>query len=64
MRYLLNPKKRKSAVHYWADGDTFCRMYSTGGMRKALYKVFPENPRKQVCVMCESVYLATLEIKE
>lgn len=56
MQYLFNTKKPKSSFHLWSDGDTACRMYSTGGIKptKPKWVVSDEAPKdKDVCQMCK-----------
>lgn len=55
MKYLLRKKVTpKTRVHYFENGDTLCRMYSTGGLRKDKYKTIPINPGLSICTMCEN----------
>ena len=51
----IKPNKRKVA-HYFEDDDTYCRMWSTGGMRQSMYGVFDEAMNLPICKMCKSVY--------
>jgi hypothetical protein len=53
--YLLNPKKNKSAAHYWDGRDTFCRLFSTGGLTKRKQEVFNDPMGKPICLMCQNV---------
>ena len=53
--YLLNPNKPKSVAHLWNGSDTFCRMYSTGGLRKKKQIVSESTLGKKVCTMCQNV---------
>jgi hypothetical protein len=56
MEYLFNTKKAKSRFHLWINGDTACRMYSTGGLQPTQETwLITETPpsNKQVCQMCQ-----------
>ena len=55
MKYAINTKKKKSKAHIWDDGDTYCRMYSTGGMKKKKVEVF-ESTTREICQMCKNVW--------
>lgn len=57
MTYFHNERKRKSAVHYWNEDkqDTYCRLWTTGGMRqtKPGYVITSSVPEgKWICTMC------------
>ena len=56
MKFLVakNPDSKKKA-HLWDDGDTYCRMYSTGGMGKKKYHVV-DSTERDVCQMCQNVF--------
>ena len=56
MRYLL-PKNRDSQkkAHLWDDGDTYCKMYSTGTMRKKS-EVSETSEGRPICHMCKVVF--------
>lgn len=56
MKFLVakNPESKKKA-HLWDDGDTYCRMYSTGGMGKKKYHVV-DSTERDVCQMCQNVF--------
>jgi hypothetical protein len=54
MEYLVRVKKGGKA-HLWDDGDSYCRMYSTNGMKKKKYHVVKETT-KEICLMCDNVY--------
>ena len=56
MKYLVNLNKENSKAHIWDEGDSYCKMYSTGGMRKKRYKVFEDTQNKEVCQMCQNVW--------
>jgi hypothetical protein len=60
MKYLIRKKKAKVA-HYLDQGlngdiDTYCTLYSTGGLNKRKYIVFDDNAGLDICVMCEHNY--------
>jgi hypothetical protein len=45
--------------HYWDSSkrDTFCRMWSTGGIKgKDKYTVSNKNTCKSICKMCKRIY--------
>lgn len=54
MTYLLRKKKPKVA-HIFINGDTACRLYSTGGMNKSRYIKSPDANGKPLCLMCQNV---------
>ena len=56
MKYLVNLNKESSKAHLWDDGDTYCKMYSTGGMRKKKYQVLENKNNREVCLMCQNVW--------
>ena len=53
MKYFYNPKKKSTAAHIWVNGDTACRMLSTGGMMKGGKKVLDVVDGRKVCHMCQ-----------
>lgn len=55
MQYLLNASKEKSSAHLFTDGDTLCKMFSTGGMNKRKHQLFSSDMGKEICTMCSSV---------
>ena len=54
MLYLVRKKKPKVA-HIFIDGDTACRLYSTGGLAKRRYRMSPDPYDQPICVMCANV---------
>jgi hypothetical protein len=56
MQYLYNSTKKHTAAHIWVDGDTACRMLSTGGMRRGAKKLFSDYGTRRICAMCQAVY--------
>jgi hypothetical protein len=56
MQYLYNANKKNTAAHIWADGDTVCRMLSTGGMRRGAKKLFADHGTRRICAMCLAVH--------
>jgi hypothetical protein len=60
MSYLHKPLSTGSAYHLFDGTDTMCRMWSTGGFKKAKYRVTEEKPNKRLCHMC-SVNLGKLQ---
>ena len=60
MKYLIRKKKAKVA-HYvdvgiHGDIDTYCKLYSTGGLNKRKYFVVDDNSDLDICLMCSNVY--------
>ena len=55
IRYLYK-NHPDAAAHLWDDGDTYCRQYSTGGLRKKRYKIHDERGDRRVCKMCNDVF--------
>jgi len=43
-------------AHLWDDGDTYCRMYSTGGLSKKKYIVVEDRGNTNICKLCNNVY--------
>ena len=56
MKYLVNKSKENGRAHLWDEGDTYCKMYSTGGLRKKRYEVVDDKEDKEVCLMCQNVW--------
>ncbi len=56
MNYLVNLNKPSSRAYLWDDGDTYCKMYLTGGMRKKKYRVYPDSQDREICLMCGNVW--------
>jgi hypothetical protein len=56
MKYLANITKNISKAHIWDDGDTYCKMYSTGGLRKKKQTVIDHPHGKEICLMCANVW--------
>ena len=56
MKYLIRNKKQKVKAHYWTGLDTYCRLWSTGGMNQDLDYIVSDNPEgKPICTMCDNV---------
>lgn len=55
MKYLYM-RKLKGAAHLWDDGDTYCRMYSTGGLKQRKYEVHDSREGRRICKMCNDVF--------
>ena len=53
--YFLIRKVKAQTAHLWDDGDTYCRMYSTGGLNKKKYNVVA-NTQLDICTMCNNVF--------
>ena len=56
MQYLINSKKKKGRAHLWKDKDTYCSMYSTGGMLQHKYALYDKTHERDICIMCQNVY--------
>lgn len=54
MQFLYNEDKKNTAAHIWTDGDTACRMLSTGGLRMGNKKVHNEIDDRRICLMCQN----------
>lgn len=60
MKYLVRKKKAK-VVHLVDKGlngdiDTYCKLYSTGGLNKKKYLVVDDDCDLDICVMCKNVF--------
>ena len=55
MLYLIRKTKRSKA-HMWNGRDTYCTMYSTGGMNKKKYEVVGETYKQPTCTMCMNIF--------
>ena len=61
IKYMV---KKKGAVHLWDGKDTFCRMWSTGGIKaKKKYVVTDQKPNGNICNMCEQNISTSLKSK-
>jgi hypothetical protein len=64
MKYLIHPTRPGTAAHILDQGmsgerDTFCRLYSTGGIGSKAKKkmVISESTEgRHICLMCSNVY--------
>lgn len=57
MKYLVAKRKQqKKKAHLWDDGDTYCKMHSTGGLNKKKYEVADDIGDKEICLMCRVVF--------
>lgn len=55
MKYFVHPRKPSKKAHIWTGVDTYCRMYSTGGISASSnFKVFDTPMGRPVCALCES----------
>ena len=55
MEYLIS-KNTKYVAHIWDDGDTYCRMFFTGGLSKKKYFVSKDKEDRKICHMCKFFY--------
>jgi hypothetical protein len=46
--------KRKSIVHLFRNGDTLCRMASTGGLNMDNYHIEKKIGERKICSLCAS----------
>lgn len=53
MLYLVNTSK-SSKSHFWDGTDSYCRMWSTGGIIQASYSLSAEPSTQGVCKLCLS----------
>jgi hypothetical protein len=51
-QFLVRKRGLKPKAHYWNDGDTLCRMASTGGLKLSRYSLRESNDGKEICWMC------------
>jgi hypothetical protein len=56
MEYFYSKQKTTTAAHLWNNGDTYCKMLSTGGMRAGNKKVHKEIDSRRICLMCTNNY--------
>jgi hypothetical protein len=52
MKFLVRAKGRVKAAHIWFQGDTLCRMASTGGLVLSGYREHTTALGLPVCQMC------------
>jgi hypothetical protein len=62
MNYLVPRKNNSHKAHLWDEsvydvqGDTYCKMFSTGGLSKKKYIVADKPLGHEICSMCNAVY--------
>src|SRR5260370_22955693 len=54
-QYLIG-KTGKLKAHIWRDGDTVCRMWSTGGLKQSSYEVATDRGTHEICCMCSALH--------
>lgn len=54
MKYYFNAKRKQTAAHIWVDGDTVCKMLSTGGLKPGKKQIHDETYGKRICQMCQT----------
>jgi len=72
MKYLLNTNRPGTAAHIADIGlhgevDTYCKMYSTGGMSKRYkkhVKITEDVGDKRICQLCTNVYYRFNPVKD
>jgi hypothetical protein len=55
MKYLIRKNGTKQKAHVWLGGDTVCRMWSTGGLKRDRFEVRDDRGEREICHMCKSV---------
>ena len=60
MEYLIRSNSKKPA-HIWIDGDTACRMVSTGGIVHTHKYVKVNELDRRVCKMCQTNWIKRME---
>lgn len=58
MKFLIRKSGNNQKAHIWEDGDTLCRMASTGGIKVSRFNLFDDDCGKDVCTMCNNSYNA------
>jgi hypothetical protein len=56
MQFYYNPQRKNTAAHIWNEGDTYCTMLSTGGIRAGNKKVQLHHDGHRICLMCKNNY--------
>ena len=54
MQYFYSKDRKGTAAHIWDDGDTACRMLSTGGIKVGKRTVHNELDHRRICLMCQN----------
>lgn len=54
LEYLIR-KRLTGRAHGWFQGDTLCRMASTGGLNPRRYRLSHYNPGLPLCTMCRRI---------
>jgi len=54
MQFYYNSKRKGTAAHIWKDGDTFCTMLSTGGIRPNGNEIQEKSGNRRICIMCKN----------
>lgn len=62
MQYFYNKDKNSTVAHIWVDGDTACKMLSTGGIKKGKKKVQLQLDNRGVCKMCQTNFAKILPV--
>lgn len=54
MKYLIRLKGKRNTIHLWDERskDSFCRMYSTGGLKKENYLKVESIDYGVICNIC------------
>lgn len=56
IEYAINKKSKKSSAHLFVNGDTMCKMYSTGGLKKERMGIFGSPGNRMICTMCSGLF--------
>lgn len=56
MKFAINLKKQIAKAHLWDDGDTYCKMYSTGGLKIKRMSIVDDKQDREICQMCKNVF--------
>jgi hypothetical protein len=53
--FLIRTTGQNQKAHIWVDGDTACRMWSTGGLKKYRFAIKTDRGNHKICHMCKQV---------
>jgi hypothetical protein len=54
MKYLIRKTGKKVKAHLWINGDTLCRMWSTGGLKQSRFEIRDDRGEHEICHMCRT----------
>lgn len=56
LRKFRGKKSWKAPAHLWVEGDTLCRLWSTGGIQnKENFRILDKVGDHKICLMCRNV---------